>query len=93
MPRRSLEQKLEAARKKKSQLDNQIKLIKAKLSTVERKKDTRRKILLGALVMHLIDNGVLKEDWVMGHLDRFLTKEKDRTLFEQLTSENDRSHT
>jgi large subunit ribosomal protein L7/L12 len=77
MPRRNLQQKLEAAKKKKSQLDNQIKLIRAELSTIERKKDTRRKILLGALVMHLIDKGVLEFDWVMRHLDKFLTKERD----------------
>ena len=88
MPRRNLQQKLEAAKKKKSQIDNQIKLIRAELSTVERKSDTRRKILLGALVMHLIDNGVLEEDWVMGHLDRYLTKERDRALFDELRPKN-----
>jgi hypothetical protein len=50
MAQKSIEERL-------SQLDSQRKALQARLIKQERAKDTRRKILLGALVLEKIDNG------------------------------------
>ena len=52
-----------------------------KQSQQQRKEDTRRKILLGALVIDMIKKGELDEKKIMKRLDVFLTKDIDRKLF------------
>ena len=46
-----------------------------------RKDDTRRKILVGAVVLAKVDQGVLKESVLRGWLDAALTRADDRELF------------
>ncbi len=50
-------------------------------STKKRKEDTRKKILLGALVVHLIETGYFQKEEIYKQLDKFLDKEIDRKLF------------
>ena len=73
--------RLEQLLKKQEELKAQIRKEKNKLSQAERKKDTRRKILLGALMMDMMKKGELDEKKIMKRLDGFLTKEIDRKLF------------
>ena len=81
MARRSIEERL-------AQLDAQRKTLKSRLSKQERAKDTRRKVLLGALVLHRLnaakekgeDAGWLAE-WIRRELPGFLTREDDKALF------------
>ena len=47
----------------------------------ERKADTRRKILIGAIVLARIDQGRLERSEVHAWLDEALIREDDRTLF------------
>lgn len=81
MAKRTIEERL-------AQLDNQRKALQARLSTQERAKDTRRKVLLGALVLRRLEmapNAQLPdrlEDWVKRELPGFLTRDADRDLFE-----------
>jgi hypothetical protein len=81
--RRSIEERL-------AQLDNQRKTLQARLGQQERAKDTRRKVLLGALVLHrLEDSGDGEfskrlEGWLKRELPGFLTREADRALFADL---------
>lgn len=49
MARKSIEERL-------AQLDAQRAALKARLSKQERANDTRRKVLLGALVLHRLEN-------------------------------------
>ena len=58
-----------------------IQEIKAQESTEKRKEDTRKKILLGAMVMHLIETGYWSKESIYEQLDKFLDKELDRQLF------------
>ena len=73
--------KLDELLKKREQLNAQIQKERNKLSSQQRKEDTRRKILMGALMMELMKKGELDEKKIMKKLDGFLTKDIDRKLF------------
>jgi hypothetical protein len=83
MTRKSLEERL-------AQLDAQKKTLLARLGKQERSRDTRRKVLLGALVLHrLADNGDHEfakrlGDWLRRDLPGFLTRDGDKELFSDL---------
>ena len=62
-------------------LKEQLKKEKAKGSARERKIDTRKKILLGAMLMHWVDTGKITEPDLLKGLDQFLTRSMDRALF------------
>ncbi len=76
-----MSKKLDELLKKKEQLKARIQQEKNKLSQQERKKDTRRKILLGSLMIHMMKTGELDEEKINQRLDEFLTKDIDRKLF------------
>jgi hypothetical protein len=81
MAQKSIEERL-------SQLDSQRKALQARLIKHERAKDTRRKILLGALVLEKIDNGHEADKpllaWLRTTLPGYLTRPDDKTLFDDL---------
>ena len=77
-----MKSKLEQLLRKQEELKAQIRKEKNKLDQQERKNDTRRKILLGALMMDMMKKGELDEKKIMKRLDNFLTKEPDRKLFD-----------
>ncbi len=77
-----MSKRLEQLLKKREELSAQIQKIRAREATQKRKEDTRRKILLGALVMEMMSKGELNGDKLMKRLDGFLTREIDRKLFE-----------
>ncbi|CAI2936811.1 MAG: mobilization protein [Thauera sp.] len=79
MARKSIEERL-------AQLDAQRASLKARLGKQERANDTRRKVLLGALVLHRLESG--KDDfsrnlgdWLRRELPGFLTRDGDKELF------------
>ena len=82
---KSLDERLAATKQKLQQLQA-LKLKKearekAKLNKSERAKDTRRKILLGSLVLARVARG----DWTQDNLDDLtneLTRDDDRALFD-----------
>jgi hypothetical protein len=81
MAQKSIEERL-------SQLDSQRKALQARLIKQERAKDTRRKILLGALVLEKIDNGHDADKpllaWLRTTLPGYLTRPDDKALFDDL---------
>ena len=83
MPRRSIADRL-------AQLDAQRKTLSARLGKQDRANDTRRKVLLGALVLQRLETGNDPEfskrlaDWLRRELPGFLTREADRTLLADL---------
>ena len=58
-----------------------IQEIKAQESTEKRKEDTRKEILLGAMVMRLIETGYWPKEQIYEQLDEFLDKPIERKLF------------
>lgn len=82
MVRKSIEERL-------AQLEAQKKTLKARLGKEERAKDTRRKVLLGALVMHRLETGKDEfsrglSDWLRRELPGFLTRDNDKEIFQDL---------
>ncbi len=75
--------------KKREQLNAQIHQEKNKQSQQKRKEDTRRKILMGSLMMEMMKKGELDEKKILKRLDGFLTKEMDRKLFDLMLINED----
>ncbi|MCD7109643.1 mobilization protein [Rhizobium sp. DKSPLA3] len=73
-----------------AQIEAQRKTLKARLGKQERSEETRRKILLGALVLHRLQtsgNSAFTrqlDDWLRRELPGFLTREADHALFADL---------
>ena len=63
--------KLDDLLKKREQLNAQIQKEKNKQSQQQRKENTRRKIILGVLVMEMMKKGELDEKKILKKLDEF----------------------
>ena len=74
-------EKLEARKKR---LEFELQNIRRLQRKENRKQDTRRKILMGSLLLKLIKENKLDRDFIYAELDRFLTKEIDRKIFKNL---------
>lgn len=83
MARKSIEERL-------AQIDAQRKTLKARLGKQERAQDTRRKVLLGALVLHRLENSGNEDfsrrlgEWLRRELPGFLTRDGDKELFDDI---------
>jgi len=83
MARRSIEERL-------AQLEAQKKTLQARLGKQDRANDTRRKVLLGALVLQRLETSDDTEfskrlgDWLRRELPGFLTRDGDKALFADL---------
>jgi hypothetical protein len=73
--------RLEELTKRRDQITAQIQALKAREQAEERKRDTRRKILIGAAVLERVKSGKWPEERLLAMMDEFLTKELDRQLF------------
>lgn len=83
MARRSIQERLR-------QLEARRDALVARLGREQRARDTRRKILIGALVLDRIERQPERylasrlDDWLRAELPGFLTRENDRALFEDI---------
>ncbi len=77
-----MSKKLDDLLKKREELNARIQKERNKHSQQKRKEDTRRKILLGALMMNMMKSGELNEKKIIKKLDGFLTRDIDRKLFD-----------
>lgn len=87
MARRPIEQRI-------AELEEQAKALKARLAKTERANETRRKIILGALVQDRMsgddENGKWLRDWLQRELPGYLTRDHDREIFSGLLSAGDK---
>ncbi len=75
--------KIEAETKDKSlKLKNQLKRMEQREKAKTRKRDTRRKILAGSLVLERMQKDEAFSAKFSNDLDEFLTRDIDRALFE-----------
>ena len=74
-------QALEKLKVQRDKLNARIQQKEARLKSSERKRDTRRKILVGS---YFLDNAIKKGtfDDIKQKLDSFLTRNSDRVLFD-----------
>ena len=70
--------KLDQLKARKQKMDA---LHKAKATSLERRQDTRRKVLAGAMLMDLMDKDAELKKQMLGKLSTFLTRPDDRVLF------------
>ncbi|CUX57196.1 mobilization protein [Agrobacterium tumefaciens] len=83
MARKTIEQRL-------AELEAQRSALKARLSKTERNNDTRRKVLIGSLVLHHLQTSDDQEfskqlgTWLRRELPGFLTRDNDKALFDDL---------
>jgi septal ring factor EnvC (AmiA/AmiB activator) len=75
----SLEQRLRQLKTQHQRSEARQRAFKARR---ERREDTRRKILVGAIVLAKVEQGVLEESVLKRWLDQALKREDDRALFE-----------
>lgn len=82
-----------------AKLDAQKKALQARAGKQDRANDTRRKVLLGALLLHRLENAGDAElskrlgDWLRRDLPGFLTRDSDKALFADLLVQADVSAT
>lgn len=90
MARKSITQRL-------AELEERKKTLKARLGKQERAQDTRRKILLGALVLHRLEHSSDPDftqrlrDWLQRELPGFFVRDGDEALFIDLLKPKPRS--
>ena len=77
--------KIELLERKKQQINAQIQVLKAKESVKKRKLDTRKKILLGGIIMKLLREQkpitLNTQSDLLSLLDQHLKRNTDRELF------------
>ena len=73
--------KLKKLQQKKDQIDARIKLIEAREKAKAKKEDTRRKILIGAMIMEQMEKSEEARKKILVNLNGFLTRPLDRGLF------------
>ena len=80
------------------ELDARRASLKARIGKEERARDTRRKVLLGALVLDRLERSHDEEfakrlrDWLARELPGFLTRDVDRTLLADLIATHARAN-
>ena len=72
----------DAQRRQRDNLQKQIRRAQSRITAAERKRRTRRLILMGSYLEHVTDNDPDKRDRLIKGLDVFLERDRDRELFE-----------
>jgi aspartokinase len=72
---------LEKLLEKEKQIKAKIQAAKSREREKERKTETRKKILIGAMVIDGMKNSDEYASKIQQNLDKYLTKNKDRILF------------
>jgi len=75
-------ERLEKLEQRKQKILAEMERLRAQEVREQRKRDTRRKIIVGAMVLKLVDDGEWPKDRLMERLDGYLTRSNDRELFE-----------
>lgn len=79
MPRLTPEQKLAKARQDKARAEAEIRAASAKLRDADRKLETRRKILAGAIILNAATADPKLEQWLRRRIEGL--PERDREIF------------
>ena len=72
----------DAQRRQRDNLKRQIRRSQSRITAAERKRRTRRLILLGSYLEHVTGDDPGKRDRLMKGLDGFLERDRDRGLFD-----------
>lgn len=81
MAKKTVEQ-IERLKQRKAQLEARLQMLQARQRTHERKKDTRRKVLAGAMILHQVETGRFPREEFLRMMSEFLVRNFDRALFD-----------
>ena len=84
MPRANPEERRAKLKEKQARIKAELQRLDARERESERKRDTRRKILMGAMLQDRIDRGKVSEKVILADMDHFLTRDHERALFDLL---------
>ena len=75
------QEKLNDLKLKRDLIEAKIKALQAKDSAQKRKDETRRKILIGGMILHKVKNNEMEESELIQMMDHYLESKRDRVLF------------
>ena len=81
MPRAEPTEKIRKLEENRARINAEIQRVKGRAQQEERKRETRRKILAGAMVFDRVARGEVSEQRFKADIDRFLERDQDRALF------------
>ena len=81
MPRAEPTDRIHQLEESCARINAEIQRVKGRAQQEERKRETRRKILVGSMVLGLVQRGEWPEERLKAALERFLEREQDRALF------------
>lgn len=87
MVRVSLEEQREKLAKQKAQIEARLKQLDARAKTEARKLDTRRKVIVGALVLGAAEARAAHREWLLQILKAAHTRDQDRAVITGLIAE------
>ena len=82
MPRAKPADRIRQLEEQRARITAKIQRVRSRESQEERKRETRRKILAGAMVLDRVTRKELPEKLFKADMDRFLERDQDRALFD-----------
>ena len=82
MPRAKPADRIRQLEEQRARINAEIQRVRSRESQEERKRETRRKILAGAMVLDRVARKELSEKLFKADMDRFLERDQDRALFD-----------
>ena len=82
MPRAKPADRIRQLEEQRARINAEIQRVRSRESQEARKRETRRKILAGAMVLDRVARGDLSEKLFKADMDRFLERDQDRALFD-----------
>ena len=81
MPRAKPADRMRKLEEQRARINAEIQRVRSRESQEERKRETRRKILAGAMVLDRVARKELAEKLFLADMDRFLERDQDRAVF------------
>ena len=82
MPRAKPADRIKKLEEQRARINAEIQRVRGRESQEERKRETRRLILMGAMLRDRIARKELPEKLFKADMDRFLERDQDRALFD-----------
>ena len=82
MPRAEPEARVKKLEEAQARINAELARAKGRAAQEKRKRDTHRKILIGAMVLDQVQRGEWPEERLQAAMERFLEKDRDRAVFE-----------
>ena len=82
MPRAKPEDRIRQLEERRARINAEIQRVRSRESQEKRKRETRRLILMGAMLRDRITRKELPEKLFKADMDRFLDRDQDRALFD-----------